>query len=76
MQRSLVVADGITDDGVKRNNFYVIKHTDMPAVLVETAFLSNTHDSELLARPAFLDKLAQGIANGVMEFTGGPQAPL
>jgi N-acetylmuramoyl-L-alanine amidase CwlD len=76
VQSSLVVADGITDDGVKRNNFYVIKHTDMPAVLVETAFLSNTHDSELLARPAFLDKLAQGIANGVMEFTGGPQAPL
>jgi N-acetylmuramoyl-L-alanine amidase len=76
VQRSLVVADGITDDGVKRNNFYVIKHTDMPAVLVETAFLSNTRDSELLARPAFLDKLAQGIANGVMEFTGGPQAPL
>ena len=76
VQRSVIVADGITDDGVKRNNFYVIKHTDMPAVLVETAFLSNTHDSELLARPAFLDKLAQGIANGVMEFTGGPQAPL
>jgi N-acetylmuramoyl-L-alanine amidase len=76
VQSSLVVADGITDDGVKRNNFYVIKHTDMPAVLVETAFLSNTHDSELLARPAFLDKLAQGIANGIMEFTGGPQAPL
>ncbi len=76
IQNSVVAADGITDDGVKRNDFYVIKHTDMPAVLIETAFLSNTHDSELLARPSFLDKLAQGIANGIMEFTGGPQAPL
>jgi len=76
IQNSVVAADGITDDGIKRNDFYVIKHTDMPAVLIETAFLSNSHDSEFLARPSFLDKVAQGIANGIMEFTGGPQAPL
>ncbi|HZV80525.1 MAG TPA: N-acetylmuramoyl-L-alanine amidase [Candidatus Binatus sp.] len=76
VQNALVAADGIADDGVKRNNFYVIKHTDMPAVLVETAFLSNSGDAAELTRPAFLDKLAQGIANGIMEFTGGPQAPL
>ncbi|MBV8171977.1 MAG: N-acetylmuramoyl-L-alanine amidase [Candidatus Eremiobacteraeota bacterium] len=76
VQNALVAADGIADDGVKRNNFYVIKHTDMPAVLVETAFLSNSSDAAQLTRPAFLDRLAQGIANGIMEFTGGPQAPL
>jgi N-acetylmuramoyl-L-alanine amidase len=76
VQTALVAADGIADDGIKRNNFYVIKHTDMPAVLVETAFLSNAGDAAELTHPAFLDKLAQGIANGIMEFTGGPQAPL
>jgi N-acetylmuramoyl-L-alanine amidase len=76
VQSAVVLADGINDAGVKRNNFYVIKNTLMPAVLVETAFLSNSHDAELLARTDFLDKLAQGIANGIMNFTGGPQAPL
>lgn len=76
VQSAVVLADGINDAGVKRNNFYVIKNTTMPAVLVETAFLSNSHDAALLARTQFLDKLAQGIANGIMNFTGGPQAPL
>jgi len=76
IQSAVVMADGINDAGVKRNDFYVIKNTTMPAVLVETAFLSNSHDAELLAHSDFLDKLAQGIANGVMNFTGGPNAPL
>jgi len=76
VQDAVVLADGINNAGVKRNNFYVIKNTTMPAVLVETAFLSNTHDAELLTRSEFLDKLAQGIANGIMNYTGGPQAPL
>ena len=76
VQSAVVMADGINDAGVKRNNFYVIKNTYMPAVLIETAFLSNDHDAALLARSDFLDKLAQGITNGIMNFTGGPQAPL
>jgi N-acetylmuramoyl-L-alanine amidase len=76
VQSAVVMADGINDAGVKRNSFYVIKNTTMPAVLVETAFLSNSHDAQMLARTDFLDKLAQGIANGIMNFTGGPQAPL
>jgi N-acetylmuramoyl-L-alanine amidase len=62
--------------GVRREQFYVINHTDMPAALVETAFLSNPHDAALLQAPSFLDKLANGIAKGIMDYTGGPQAPL
>jgi N-acetylmuramoyl-L-alanine amidase len=76
VQSAVVMADGISDAGVKRNDFYVIKNTTMPAILVETAFLSNSRDAELLSHADFLDKLAQGIANGVMNFTGGPNAPL
>jgi N-acetylmuramoyl-L-alanine amidase len=76
VQSAVVMADGINDAGIKRNSFYVIKNTTMPAVLVETAFLSNSHDAEELTHTDFLDKLAQGIANGIMNFTGGPQAPL
>jgi N-acetylmuramoyl-L-alanine amidase CwlD len=53
------------DDGVQKANFYVIHHTTMPAILVETAFLSNAHDAALLRSPAFLQKVALGIADGV-----------
>jgi N-acetylmuramoyl-L-alanine amidase len=75
VQGETVNADGIFDAGVKREDFYVIKHTQMPAVLVETAYLSNAHDGAMLQQPAFLDRVAAGIVKGIMDFTGGPKAP-
>jgi N-acetylmuramoyl-L-alanine amidase len=74
VQAALVAADGLRDDGVKRDDLYVVKHTNMPAVLVEAAFVSNPHDAVLLQQRAFLDKLADGIVKGIMDYTGGPQS--
>ena len=74
VQAETAAADGIADAGVKREDFYVIKHTQMPAVLVETAYLSNAHDGAMLQQPAFLDRIAAGIVKGIMDFTGGPKA--
>jgi N-acetylmuramoyl-L-alanine amidase len=75
VQNDVVAQTGIADDGVIRNNFYVIHHTDMSSILVEAAFLSNAHDATLLQQPSFLDKIAAGIARGIGDFTGGPPAP-
>jgi N-acetylmuramoyl-L-alanine amidase len=72
VQNDLVSSMGIADDGVKRNEFYVIHHTFMPSILVEAAYLSNPHDATLLSQSAFLDKIAAGIARGIGDFTGGP----
>jgi N-acetylmuramoyl-L-alanine amidase len=46
----------------------------MPAVLIETAFISSPHDAALLGSPAFLQNMAQGIANGVKAYAGVPPA--
>ncbi len=73
VQAATVGNDGIANDGVKREAFYVVKHTIMPAVLVETAFLSNPHDATLLQQSAFLQRVAHGIVRGLMDYTGGPQ---
>jgi N-acetylmuramoyl-L-alanine amidase len=43
-------------------------HAKMPTVTIESGFMSNQQDSELLAEPAFRRALAQGIANGVLSF--------
>jgi N-acetylmuramoyl-L-alanine amidase len=75
VQGAAVASSGIGDAGVRRENFYVIHHTFMPAVLVEVAYLSNSHDAALLAQPAFLDKVAAGIAQGVKGYTGGAPTP-
>jgi N-acetylmuramoyl-L-alanine amidase len=56
------------DDGIRKENFYVIHHTTAPAILVEMAFLSNPGDAQLLKTDAFLQKIAVGIANGVGDY--------
>jgi N-acetylmuramoyl-L-alanine amidase len=75
IQSATVHDTGAGDDGVKREEFYVIRHTDMNAVLVENTYLSNAHDAALLQQTWFLDRIAAGIAHGVQDYTGGPPRP-
>lgn len=54
--------------GVKKGNFYVIRETDMPAVLVEGGFISNPNERALLKSRDYQEKIAQGIADGVDQY--------
>jgi N-acetylmuramoyl-L-alanine amidase len=54
--------------GVKRAPFYVLVGAVMPAVLIETAFISNRDEANLLGTQSFQQRLAWGIADGVDEF--------
>lgn len=74
IQHDLMSVLGTKDDGVRRDNLYVVRHTTMPAVLVETAFLSNPQDAAKLRNPAFLQNVAQGIADGVRDYAGSPNS--
>jgi N-acetylmuramoyl-L-alanine amidase len=74
LERSVIPVAGTQDDGTRHENFYVVRHTTMPAVLIETAFVTNPADAELLHQPSFLQNMAQGIANGVRAFAGTPSA--
>ena len=64
LEKAVIPVAGTSDLGPVRDNFYVIHHTTMPAVLIETAFISNPHDAALLASPAFLQNMEAGIASG------------
>jgi N-acetylmuramoyl-L-alanine amidase len=61
------------DDGIRKENFYVIHHQNMPGVLVEMAFMSNPGDAKLLKSSAFLQSVAVGIADGIGDYTSGNQ---
>ncbi|MBV9277170.1 MAG: N-acetylmuramoyl-L-alanine amidase, partial [Candidatus Eremiobacteraeota bacterium] len=70
----LVSADlGTKDDGVIKESLYVVHHTAMPAVLVETAFLSNPDDRALLRSSDWLQKIARAIADGIGDYAGSPR---
>ena len=54
--------------GLKDGDFYVIRETTMPSVLVEVAFITNPHDALLLASAPYKQKIAVAIAKGIDEF--------
>ncbi len=51
--------------GVKKGNFYVIRETNMPAVLVEGGFISNPEERALLKSRTYQEKIARGVADGI-----------
>lgn len=52
--------------GCRTANYHVLRETDMPAVLVEMAFINNAEDAELLKQHA--DDFARAIARGVTDY--------
>lgn len=57
------------DRGVKsEDDFRVLNGTNMPAVLVEGAFISNPNEAKLLLTPTFRQNIAQGIFNGIEKY--------
>ena len=53
------------DWGVKQAPFYVLAGARMPAVLVEVGFVSNAAEARKLATPAYQERVADAITDGV-----------
>ncbi len=65
---SLVRTLGLTDRGIKRARFVVIKNLKLPGILVEGGFMSGAPDYQLIATPAYRQKMAQSILEGVNRY--------
>jgi N-acetylmuramoyl-L-alanine amidase len=59
------------DQGVKTAGFFVLVGADMPAVLFETAFISNVEDESRLATADYRQKLADAILNAIRAYKSG-----
>lgn len=68
LQQELLNGLKRTDRGIKRENFYVIKYTKIPAALVELAFLSNAHEEALLESILFKEKAAKAVSQGIIKY--------
>lgn len=51
--------------GVKRNNYYVLRHNRRPAVLCELGFVSSPHDNRYIQNAAYRQRLAERLAEGI-----------
>lgn len=57
--------------GVKQGPFYVLVGATMPSILVETAFISNEREAELLKDREYQETTANGILDGIRNYIKG-----
>lgn len=54
--------------GVRSSDFFVVRYTTIPAILVEMGYLSHPIEGQNLRDANYLDRIAYGIARGVLEY--------
>ena len=68
VHEELVAHTDAYDRGVKRARFRVLRNTDCPAVLVECGFLSNTEEERNFLGFRYKNRVAEGIAEGILTY--------
>ncbi|WP_297508831.1 N-acetylmuramoyl-L-alanine amidase [Thermococcus sp.] len=58
--------------GVKEAGYYVLKYTHMPAILIETGFVTNSYDAGIISDESYQWKYAYAILHGVQRYFGVP----
>ena len=69
IQKQIIkVSPGSPDRGVRRGSYFVIKQTNMPAVLVEIGFVTGKLDGSRLSKDMHRERVAYAIARGILEY--------
>jgi len=58
----------IKDKGVKQAPFYVLLGAQMPAILVETSFISNPRECKRLTNGNYQEQMSEGILKGIQAY--------
>ncbi len=72
IHNSLLQGTGARDRRVRQARFYVLRHTSMPAVLLEVGFVTGAEDAPRLANAAYRTQLAQAIVQGILQYLQNP----
>lgn len=66
---------GLAARGTTQASFKVLVDTSqIPSILVETGFITNAREEQMLRDPQLQQALAQGIMKGIQRFLAAPQA--
>lgn len=69
VQAAVCAQTGAQDRGVRSQRLYM-RHTDLPAALVEVGYLTCPAERRRLVDPGYQQKIAQGILQGILDFLG------
>lgn len=76
LHADLVKALGRPDRGVRQGRLFVLRHPEVPSVLLESAYLSNPQEEKLMASEAFQKELAAALARSIVDYLKTPVAEL
>jgi len=65
---SILNGVNIDNRNIRQARFYVLRHSTMPAILVEVGFLTGAVDSSRLKDPNHRRQMAEAIARGIIEY--------
>jgi N-acetylmuramoyl-L-alanine amidase len=68
VHQQIIASTGANDRGVRSARFYVITKTSMPAILVETGFITNPSEASRLVDSNYQGRMAAAIAQGIDQF--------
>lgn len=68
VHNSILRSVNVRDRGVRKARFYVLRKNSMPAILVETGYLTGREDAAKLPNRLYQNKMAEGIAGGVLQY--------
>jgi len=68
VQSQIIASTGANDRKAKAAGFYVLARTSMPAILVETGFVTNAREAANLSDPNYQKRMAEAIAKGIDQF--------
>ncbi len=74
LQSALCRETKAEDRGVRERRYAVVAHTPCPSALVECGFLTSMEESQQLRQPAYRDRVADGIAEGLLTFVRSQRA--
>lgn len=70
MQHTLLGKTAGFDRGVKRARYAVLRHCDVPSILIEGAFLTNEQEAKNIESAEWRESFAQAIADGILTYMG------
>jgi N-acetylmuramoyl-L-alanine amidase len=68
VHRKILQSVNVKDRRVRRARFYVLRKSSMPSILVETGYLTGREDIVKLRSTAYQNQMAEGIAQGILEY--------
>lgn len=69
MQEELWNVDTEHKREIKANdNYYILKHTEVPTIIVECGFLSNYEEAKMLTEDSYQETVAQAIHSGIIKW--------